>query len=140
MDNNLKPLEAELLPVFTDKAPFQLPVVWKELIVKISPWIMLIFVPLSLLAIGLGTLATLLTLFTLDLLAAVSITVSILALVCSLLSIKGLFDRARDGWVWSYYSFLLSALSSLIGLHFISAIIGFLIGGFFLFQIREYYK
>lgn len=136
----LKPLEAELLPVFTVKAPFQLPVEWKNLIVKVIPWIMLILIPLSLLAIGLGTLASLISLFTLHLLTAISITVSLIGLVCSLLSIKGLFDRTRDGWVWSYYSFLISVLSNIIGLNFISAIIGFLIGGFFLFQIREYYK
>ncbi len=136
----LKPLEAELLPIFTTKAPFQLPEEWKRLIVKVIPWIQLIFVPLSLLAIGFGTLASLLSLFTLHFLSALSITVSLLALVCSLLSIMGLFDRTRAGWVWSYYSYLLSIVSGIIGFSFFSAAITFLIGGYFLFQVREYYK
>ena len=58
-----KPLEKELLPLFTEKAPFQLPTEWKELIVKISPYIMLILVPLAILAIGFGAIVSLFSLF-----------------------------------------------------------------------------
>ncbi|MFN3850451.1 MAG: hypothetical protein ACK4NY_13530 [Spirosomataceae bacterium] len=134
-----KPLEKDLLPLFTTKAPFQLPEEWKDLIVKISPWIMLILVPLILLGIGVGAIASIFSTFTLNPRWSVSVLISIAAMICSLLSIKGLFDRKREGWVWSYYAFGLNILADLIGFNIIGGIISFLIGGFFLFQIRERY-
>lgn len=106
-----KPLEKELLPLFTSKAPFQLPTEWKDFIVKISPYIMLILVPLTVLAIGVSALASIFTAFSTNLKWSLATVVIIAALICSLLSIKGLFDRKREGWVWSYYSFLLILVS-----------------------------
>jgi hypothetical protein len=135
-----KPLEKELLPLFTSKAPFQLPAEWKEFIVKVSPYVMLILVPLTVLAIGVTAIASIFTSLFADLRWSLATIVILVALVCSLLSIKGLFDRKREGWVWSYYAFLLILVSDLLHFHFIDAIITFLISGFFLFQIREYYK
>lgn len=135
-----KPLEKELLPLFTSKAPFQLPTEWKDFIVKVSPYIMLILVPLTVLAIGLTAIASIFTSITTNLRWSLATIIVLAALVCSLLSIKGLFDRKREGWVWSYYAFLLILLSDLLHFHFIDAIITFLISGYFLFQIREYYK
>lgn len=133
------PLEKELLPLFTEKAPFQIPAEWKELIAKYGPWLMVIFLPLSLIAMGLGTFASLVSMFSFDFLGALAISISLLSILISILAIKALFDRKRRGWEFSYYSFLLSLLSSIVSFHILSFIIGFLIGGFFLFQIREKY-
>ncbi|RYU95395.1 hypothetical protein [Emticicia agri] len=135
-----KPLEKEILPLFTKTIPFQLPAEWKEFIVKIIPWIMLLLVPLYILVIGITAFTTLFTAFFDHPLWSVSMLISTAGLVCSLLSIKGLFDRKREGWVWAYYAFLLFLLADLVYLRFIDAIITFLISGYFLFQIREYYK
>jgi len=135
-----KPLEKELLPLFTTKAPFQLPTEWKEFIVKVSPWIMLILVPLYIFAIGVTAFASVFTAFTLNPRWSLGILITTVGLICSVLSIKGLFDRKREGWVWSYYAFLLIILSDLVLFNFFDAIITFLITGYFLFQIREYYK
>ena len=135
-----KPLEKELLPLFTSKAPFQLPTEWKDFIVKISPYIMLILVPLTVLAIGVTAFASIFTTFTSNPRWGLATLVTTAGLICSLLSIKGLFDRKREGWIWSYYAFMLYLLSDLLHFHFIDAIITFLISGYFLFQIREYYK
>ena len=135
-----KPLEKEILPLFTKTIPFQLPAEWKEFIVKIIPWIMLLLVPLYILVIGLTAFSTLFTAFFDHPLWSVGMLISTAGLVCSLLSIKGLFDRKREGWVWAYYAFLLFLLADLVYLRFLDAIITFLISGYFLFQIREYYK
>ncbi|MBA4848866.1 hypothetical protein [Emticicia sp. BO119] len=135
-----KPLEKEILPLFTKTIPFQLPVEWKEFIVKVTPWVMVLLVPLHIFVIGLSAFASLFTAFFDHPLWSVGMLVSAAGLICSLLSIKGLFDRKREGWVWAYYAFLLFLLSDILYLRFIDAIITFLISGYFLFQIREYYK
>ncbi len=135
-----KPLEKELLPLFTSKAPFQLPTEWKDFIVKVSPYIMLILVPLTILAIGFTAFASIFTTISSSPLYGLATVATLGGLICSLLSIKGLFDRKREGWVWSYYAFILFLISDLLHFQFIDAIITFLISGYFLFQIREYYK
>ncbi len=135
-----KPLEKELLPLFTSKAPFQLPTEWKDFIVKVSPYIMLILVPLTVLAIGLTAFASIFTTISSNPMWGLATIFTVAGLICSLLSIKGLFDRKREGWVWSYYAFMLFLVSDLLHFQFIDAIITFLISGYFLFQIREYYK
>ena len=135
-----KPLEKELLPLFTSKAPFQLPTEWKDFIVKVSPYIMLLLIPLTVLAIGLTAFASILTTISSRPLWGLATIATFAGLICSLLSIKGLFDRKREGWVWSYYAFMLFLVSDLLHFDFIDAIFTFLISGYFLFQIREYYK
>ncbi|WP_337042370.1 hypothetical protein [Emticicia sp. 17c] len=135
-----KPLEKEILPLFTTAVPFQLPVEWKNFIVKITPWIMLLLVPLYLLVIGLGTISSLFSAFTAHILSSLGTLCKVAGMVCSLFSIKGLFDRKREGWVWAYYAFLLFLVGDIFYLDFLDAIITFLISGYFLFQIREYYS
>lgn len=135
-----KPFEKELLPLFTIKAPFQLPTEWKDFIVKVSPYVMLLLVPLTVFAIGITAIASIFSTFTINFRWSLATLIVLVALVCSLLSIKGLFDRKREGWVWSYYAYLLILASDLLHFDFFDAIITFLISGFFLFQIREYYK
>src|SRR6218665_454791 len=128
-----KPLEKEILPLFTKTIPFQLPVEWKEFIVKVTPWIMVLLVPLYIFVIGLSAFTSLFTAFFAHPLWSVGMLLSTAGLICSLLSIKGLFDRKREGWVWAYYAFLLFLLSDILYLNIIDAIVTFLISGFFLF-------
>lgn len=135
-----KILEKEILPLFTSKAPFQLPAEWKEFIVKVSPFLMLILVPLTIFAIGFTAISSLFTTIFSSFLGGLGTFATLLGLICSLLSIKGLFDRRREGWVWAYYSFLLFILSDLLQFNFIDAAVTFLISGFLLFQVRNYYR
>lgn len=139
MIDALKPLEAQLAPLFTIKAPFQLPEAWKEAIVKYGPWIALILVPLSLFAIGLSTIAGIFSLFTVQFFYALSLLLSIIGMVLNLIAIKPLFDRKKLGWDLTFYAWLLSMLSSVVAFHIFGLVLGFLIGGFFLFQIRDKY-
>jgi uncharacterized membrane protein len=135
-----KPFEKELLPLFTNKAPFQLPAEWKEFIVKISPLIMLILVPLTVFAIGITAILSIFSTISLNPMWSIATITAMVSLICSLIAIKGLIDRKRAGWVWSYYAFILFFISDLLHFHFIDAAFTFLISGFFLFQVREFYK
>lgn len=139
MTTQLKSLEAQLAPLFTTKAPFQLPEVWREGLVKYSPWIMLIFVPLSLLAIGVGTIASIFSMFSFNFFGALALLLSIISMVLDLIAIKPLFDRKRVGWDLVFYAWLVSLLSSLVSLSIFGLVLGFFIGGFFLFQVRDKY-
>jgi hypothetical protein len=139
MITQLKSLEAQLAPLFTIKAPFQLPEVWREGLVKYSPWIMLIFVPLSLLAIGFGTIASIFSMFSFNFFGALALLLSIISMVLDLIAIKPLFERKRVGWDFIFYAWLVSLLSSLVSFSIFGLVLGFFIGGFFLFQVRNQY-
>lgn len=134
------PIEKELLPLFTEKAPFQLPTEWKEGLVKYSPYIMMILAPLAILAIGIGALLSIFSLLTVNFLGTISLVLMLISIVLDLMAIPGLFATSRAGWTLVYYAWLLSILSNLLDLSIFSAIAGFLIGGFFLFQVRNYYN
>lgn len=136
----VKNIEAALLPLFTTKAPFQLPEIWKDGIVKYGPWVMLIFAPLSILAIGLGSIAGIFSLFTVNFLAAVSLLLTLIAIVLDLLAIKPLFDTKLRGWNLVFLSWLINLVAAVIDVNLFGLVLSFLLGGFFLFQVREKYS
>ncbi|MBO0929843.1 chromate transporter [Fibrella aquatilis] len=132
-------LENELAPIFTTKAPFQLPEEAKDLIVKIMPYIAVVLLPLSILAILFGGGLALLSFFTLHLGASLALIIMIIAIVVGLMAIPGLFSRSRDGWSKTYLSQLIWIVSMLVEFHILSAVISFLLGMYLLFQIRDRY-
>lgn len=144
-------LEETLDLYLVKKAPFQLPANAKELIVKIAPWatliILIITLPLVLLAFGLGALVA-----PFSFLAGpqygvaygtsyvISMVVLAVALIMEALAIPGLFARSMKGWRLVYYSTLISLVSSLIQFNIFGGLFSALIGLYFLFQIKSYYK
>lgn len=132
-------LEPELAPLFTVKAPFQLPEEFKEGFAKYVPYIAVVLLPLSVLAILFGGGVAILTGFFLDIRVSLALLVLVASLVVGLLAIPGLFKRTRESWVKLYISELLYILSSIISFEIITAILTFLIGLFILFQVREKY-
>ncbi|GAB3269969.1 hypothetical protein GCM10027347_40340 [Larkinella harenae] len=139
-------LETELAPYFTEKAPFQVPIGFREGFVKYWPIVSLIFLLISLPAIlvflGLGT-ALLPVSFMggagLGLQYNLSMILTIAGMVLSIAALPGLFNRRRQGWVFSYYAQLISLLSSLITLSILGIFIG-LLWLLLLFQVRSYYR
>lgn len=125
----------KMLEEWFSKLP-PLPVNVKDILVKIAPWVSLVF----------GALGVLGILGAIGILAAFSPTMmvgAVLALVSSVLMLvafPGLRDRKMAGWQWSFYSQLASVVSSLVALNFVGALIGALIGFYLLFQIKSYYK
>ena len=125
-----------------------LPVNVKEAIVKIAPWLALVFGILGILAAIAATgLMTVLSPFMLlggGVGAATGGLVgAVLALagsVLTLMSYSGLKDRKMAGWKLAFYSQAVGVVSSLVALNLVGAVISGLIGFYLLFQIKSYYK
>lgn len=124
-----------------------LPNNWKDVLVKVIPWIALIF----------GVLGVVLSLIGLGLLAFLSPFVflaggwgaatggpiaAILWLVSSvlmLLAYRGLTQRRLSGWNFLFWSEVVSLVSSVVLLS-VSGVLGALVGFYLLFQIKSHYK
>ncbi len=123
-------LESKLLTFFTQKAP-ALPKGVKEFIVKIAPYLVLIglilLIPSLLFLFGLGSFYG-------------SIVTIVVTAVLELMALPGLYKRLRKSWQYLFYSQLVGIASQLIQLNIVGALFSALIGFYFLFQIREYYK
>lgn len=146
----IKQLEDFLNLYLVKKAP-ALPKNWKEFIVKISPWLVIVGAVLAAWAlIGLFTAmsnlnaaapyAAAMSQITIGPQFYISIALSIAVIVLELLALPGLFARTKKGWNLVFYASLVSAVSSLISMNIGSLIIGTLLSLYILFQIREYYK
>ena len=139
-------LEKQLELYLVDKAP-SIPKEWKELIVKIAPWLSVIMVvvavpaalaifglaamfsPFAYMAgVGYGTGFTFSWIFTLAI------------MVLEILAIPGLFKRTKSAWYLLFYATLLGAVQNLVIFNLGGLIIGTLLGLYILFQVKEYYK
>jgi hypothetical protein len=128
------------------KAP-ALPENIKTLIVQILPWFIIIglifLLPIALAALGLGAFFVPLSLFFSPRDGGnyiISMVFVIAIMVLEALALPGLFKRTRQGWNYLFYAGLVSAVENIVALNIVGLIIGLLIGMYFLFQIREYYK
>jgi len=134
------------------KAPFQLPTNIKEILVKFAPWVTLILVVLALPAIfavvGLGAFAGVLTGIMGPFATAqyaqgitLSIIILIITVLLQILAIPGLFAKSIKGWRMLFYASIVGLVGSVLNpLSIVSALVGTIIGLYFLFQIRSYYK
>ncbi len=143
METDALPLEKELEPIFTKSLP-AFPEEVKELLVKIAPYLAIVGVIFGGIAILFGGIATILTLFSgVGIWLGLSMIFLIVVVALEGLSIPGLMNRKRQGWKFSYYAVLVSAVSSLLSLSIggiISAALTIFIGMWILFQIREKYS
>jgi len=143
----MKKIEHWLEDVFGKKAP-QMPDKWREVIVKVMPWIALILMvlamPLILFALGISVV-------TLPVAAVagvyagptyyITLLISAATIVLELVALPGLFKRQLRSWYLVYYAALLGVISAVIGLLSMSfgGIIGSVIGFYILFQIKKFY-
>ena len=135
------------------KAPV-LPTNAKELLVSFAPWLTLIAGVLALLSgvslFGLLGLATSIAPYAVAagfggyaIPAIVSLLVVLVTGVIYLLAFAPLKAKKVKGWNLLLYAMLLYVLSSVVRLSvfgIVEAIIGFLIGYYFLYQVKSYYK
>lgn len=127
-----------------EKAPFQIPDGVREFLVKYGPWIMLVFMVLSVPAIlfllGIGSFAVPFA----GAGYAAGFGVATIGLIANFalnaLALPGLFARKMSGWTLLFYAELVSIATQLLQGAVISAIIGGLIGLYILFQLRSLYK
>jgi hypothetical protein len=141
-------LEAWLLPSF-EKLP-HLPENWKNVIVKIVPWLSLIFGILSIIGLlGAGFFGILLSPIIalsrgfLSIILFVSILLSLITSIFSILAFKPLQQMKKIGWDYSFYAFVISAISALLGMitpsNSIASIVGILISAYVIFEVRGKY-
>lgn len=149
LDNQAKALAKPLGDLYT-KVP-NLPANIREVLVKIAPWLALIFGVLTVLT-GVGALGlfTVLSPFTtlygglsysaFTMLYAVVVIVEGVVL---LLAFSPLKRRALRGWNLLFWSEILAIVSSVVTLsvgNVVWAIVGAAIAFYFLFQMKSYYK
>lgn len=151
MGSSLGKLEDTFNEWFVTKAPFQLPKGLKEFIVAVAPWVtlvvMVLTLPLVLFALGLGAIVAPFAFLggpaygvTYGFNYTLSMIVLAVVVVLELLALPGLFKRSIKAWRLVYWAMLVSFISSLVSFNIISGIISAVIGLYFLFQVREYYK
>jgi hypothetical protein len=151
MEQNL-PLEKEIGGIFANFPPF--PDNVKEILVKIAPYLCMLGVLIG----GLGLLAVVgigAGIAGIGAAAYGSMTVYWIAMVflCIMvvleaMAIVPLMKRQKAGWNFMYYVFLLSVVSNIVGFmgtggfisNLFSLALGFVIGGWILFQTREKYS
>ena len=148
-NKTLAQLETTLELYFVKKAP-ALPTNIKEIIVKIAPYLTIISLVLTIPAIlvlfGLGSVATMLApmggVQTVTGLPTMWLGIVLLipVVILEAMAIPGLFARKATGWRFMYWAQLVGVVSNLASLNIMGAIIGALIGFYFLFQIKSHYK
>ena len=130
------------------KAP-ALPKNAKEMLVKFSPWITILMIVLSLPAVlallGLGTMMYSPPYSAYGMMRggggfSLAILFLIAAIALQVLAVPGLMKRQMAGWNFLYYGVLVNAIYSLLNGQVVSLIIGTLVGLYFLFQVKSYYK
>jgi|SRR6185437_1249265 len=120
----------------------------REVLVKISPWIALIFGILGILVgvSGLGILTVLSPFAYMGGVGAsygtgfISALIYLVGSILLLASFPGLKARKYNGWKLLFWSEAVNLIGGLVSLAIVSAIIGALIGFYLLFQIRSYFK
>jgi hypothetical protein len=148
MKGGLDQLEAILDEYMVKKAPFALPKEAKEFIVKISPYLIIIFaimaLPLIFAALGLTAILTPFAMmggYGWGFSAMISMIVAIVTLVMEVMAVPGLFKRTKGAWKLVFYASIVSLIGGILSVTgIISAIIGAIIGWYFLFQVKDMYK
>ena len=131
-----------------------LPANLKATLVKIAPWLALVFGILGVVGSLGGVLALLgLGAFGVSMMpygglsvvnaSAFGIVVLLLGLAASVLMLMaypGLKDQKMSGWKMAFWSEVVSLLGSLVAFNFVGLLVGALIGFYILFQIKSSYK
>ena len=131
-----------------------LPANVSEILVKIAPWLALIFGILGVIGsvfailafLGLGAFGAALVPFgglavvSASGLAIVVMVFSLVSSVMTLLAYPGLKGRKMVGWKWAFLSEIVGVLGSVVSLNLVGAAIMAVIAFYLLFQIKGYYK
>ena len=136
------PLEKELRDLFAKFPAFPESLI--DILVTLAPWLCLLGGILGLLgllslvgvsgawAIGLGAYGSTWAYYA-------SVIGGAVVAVLYILAFTPLRTQKKRGWNLLYYAFLLNLLIQLVTFHIFALILGFLIGGWILFQIRPKY-
>jgi hypothetical protein len=145
----LAQLEAMLDTYMVTKAPFALPAELKEFIVKVSPYLIIVFAILALpLIFGAMGLTAVLSPYAMmgggwgfgwGFRSIISLAVAVITLVIEVMAVPGLFKRTHGAWRLVFYASIVSLVGSLLSFNIIGGIIGAIIGWYILFQVKDKY-
>lgn len=129
------------LEKFFKQAP-NLPENAREVLVKIAPWLALIFGILGVI-VGLGALGlspvALLGGINASFVVLLTGVVSIVSSILMLMAYPKLVKKQYKGWELLFWSEAVGAVSAVLALS-VTSVLGVLIGFYLLFQIKSYYK
>ena len=126
------------------KAPFQIPDVGREWIVKFGPWItvvlLILLLPLLLVALGIG--AVFMPFGGVGYAAGFGIMTIVLIIELGLMiaALPGLFARKMAGWTLLFYSQLVGIVYSVFTGNVVGGLLMGLIALYILFQVRTKYS
>jgi hypothetical protein len=130
----------KVLDNFFNKQIPSLPANVKEVLVQIIPYLAIA----GLVFYAFGLLLLLLTLPIILLTGSFGLLISLpfglATTVLSAMSIPYLLKRQTKGWTYNYYAYLIGLVGNLFSGGVLALVIGGFIGGYFLFQLRSYYK
>lgn len=139
----LTQIEAKLDLYFGKKAP-PMPENIKQLIVKFSPYLIILAIVLTLpsilIAFGLRSFWTPYSYGSRAFYFSFWGLFSLVALIIQGIAVPGLLKRTRQSWEYMFYASLITVLASLLSLNLGSLLIGGAISFYILFQIKSYYK
>jgi len=127
------------------KAP-ALPEKFKKVIVDFAPWVnvalIVVALPALLAVFGITSTITYWGYWgvRLGLMYYIALAFLVLTLAVRALAIPGLFSKSIGGWRLLYYSVFFDLVHSLLSGSVVGPIISAIVGFYFLFQIKGYYK
>lgn len=135
---------------YVTKAPFSIPDNWKEIIVKVSPYLNVIGIVFSILALpvllggsalmaGLGVVSGAALNPMNNVAGIVALVFTLANLVLMVMAAQGLFKRKASAWKLVFYSMLLTALQSAIALNIVNVAFTLIVGMYVLYQVKEKY-
>ncbi len=150
----LSQLEAILDEYMVTKAPFALPPEVKEFIVKVSPYLVIIFaimaLPIIFAALGLTAILSPFAMmggyrygfgFGWGFSATIGLAISVITIIMEIVAVPGLFKRTEGAWRLLFYTSIVSLIGTIISFSgLLGGIIGAIIGWYILFQVKELYK
>ena len=148
----LSQFETLLDEYMVKKAPFALPKEVKEFIVKISPYLVIIFalmfLPILFSALGLSAIFgpfAMMGGLGWGYGAMISLAIGFITLIMEVVAVPGLFKRTKSSWRLVFYASIVSFIGSILSIHgifggIIGGIIGAVIGWYILFQVKDLYK
>jgi hypothetical protein len=139
METNTLPLEKELEPIFTKQLP-SFPDNVKDLLVKIAPFLAIIWLIIGVSGVGLASLFAPFAWFSYGISYGLAILLLIATIILIALAIPGLFNQKKDGWKYMYYAEFTSLVSGLLFGNWIGVILSAFIGFWILFQSKEKYS
>lgn len=113
-----------------------------EVLVKIAPWLALIFGALGVLGSILAMFFSPLALFGGVQTGAMVLIIGLLGLAMSALTLAAypkLANRSYTGWIYLFWAEIISIVSALLSVS-LGSVLGVVIGLYLLFEVKKYYK